>query len=232
MKKSLLPTSIVVLGIMIAFGVVLGQGITAQGFGFEKNTQVRKSADAESVTECIQSCEEMLAGWLEMNPDSKNYDLQSDKIEAKSEQCLAMNELAGFPVAKQVILASCGQQSSCVAPVDCVFRNLSGKEIAALPACTNVPPCDADPFDPNIFGVDEQGNLCDPEKQCDGSTPECVEIPLGIPINEGACGSLSFIETEDLPQCCTEEKPEIDCGLGAEWVVGFAIFPGCFILDS
>jgi len=98
----------VVAGIILAFGVVFGQGVLAQGFGFDNNIQHRKSADAESVAGCMQSCEDMVAGWLEMNPDSKNYIRQQEKIEAKSQQCLAMNELAGFPFSQEEILASCG----------------------------------------------------------------------------------------------------------------------------
>ena len=61
---------------------------------------------------------------------------------------------------------------------------------------------------------------------------ECVEIPPEIPIDEGDCGDLSFIEEANLPQCCTEDKPERNCGADAEWVVGFAISPGCFIPNS
>jgi len=214
--------------------LVFGASVVANSFGFEKNVGHRKSADTESVLGCMVSCQEMLAGWLEMNPDSKNYARQQEKIAAKAEQCLAMNELAGFPVAEQEILDSCGQQSSCVEPVDCVFRNdLSEEEIAALPACINVPPCDADPFDPNIFGIDGQGNLCDPEKQCDGSTPECHEIPPEISINEGACLDISAIDEIGIPQCCTTETPRgIDCGVDQEWVVGVAAFPVCYILGS
>ena len=206
------------------------------GFGFEKNVEHRKSADTESVLGCMESCEDMLAGWLEMNPDSKNYARQQEKIAAKAEQCLAMNELAGFPIAEQEILASCGQDShsSCVEPVDCVFRNdLSEEELAALPACTNIPPCDADPFDQNIFGIDGQGNLCAPEKHCDGSTPECLEIPPEISIDEGACLEISAIDELGIPQCCTTETPRgIDCGVDQEWVVGITIFPVCYIQGS
>lgn len=108
MKKNFLPISIIILGMMIALGVVWGQRATAEGFGFEKNTKIRKSADAESVAGCMQSCQDMLAGWQEMNPDSPNYIRQEEKIAAKAEQCLAMNELAGFPISQKEILASCG----------------------------------------------------------------------------------------------------------------------------
>lgn len=98
---------IVVLGIMIGFGILLAQG-AVWGFGFEKNSGHRKGADAESVAGCMESCEDMLAGWLEMNPESPNYTRQQEKIAAKAEQCLAMNELAGFHYSEEEILASCG----------------------------------------------------------------------------------------------------------------------------
>lgn len=111
MKKNLLSISIVVLGILIAFGVLLAQGSEApsvQAFGFEKNIQHRKSADAESVAGCMLSCQDMLAGWLDMNPDSPNYTRQEEKIEAKAQQCLGMNTLADSPFSEEEILASCG----------------------------------------------------------------------------------------------------------------------------
>ncbi|TSC77668.1 MAG: hypothetical protein G01um101424_291 [Parcubacteria group bacterium Gr01-1014_24] len=114
MPKNFLPISIVVAGIILALGVLFGQGVLAQGFGFDKNIQHRKSADAESVAGCMLSCSDMLAGWLEMNPDSKNYIRQQEKIAAKSQQCLMMNELAGFPLSPEEILASCGIAPSCI----------------------------------------------------------------------------------------------------------------------
>lgn len=222
-----------VLFILDTSVVAKGFGFEKNGFGFEKNIEHRKNADVESVSGCRTSCQEMLAGWLEMNPDSKNYDRQEKKITAKAEQCLAMNELAGFPILNNEILFSCGQESSCVKPNDCVFQSdLSGEEILALPACTNVPPCDANPFDPNIFGIDIQGNLCDPKKQCNGSTPECHELPPGTPIDQGACTNISAINELGIPQCCTTDKPrDIDCG-DQEWVVGVAAFPVCYISGS
>ena len=73
MKPLKILLSVGVLGIVVALGIVMGQGVTAQGFGFEKNIEVRKGADADSVAGCMQSCEDMLAGWLEMNPSSPNY---------------------------------------------------------------------------------------------------------------------------------------------------------------
>ena len=82
--------------------------VAGASFGFEKNAQHRKSADAEGVAGCMLSCQDMLAGWLEMNPDSKNYTRQQEKIAAKSEQCLAMNEFAGSPFSEEEILISCG----------------------------------------------------------------------------------------------------------------------------
>ena len=114
MNKSFVPVAILVLGILISFGIVFGQGVLAQGFGFEKNIDVRKSADAESVEGCMLSCQDMLAGWLEMNPSSPNYARQGEKIEAKAQQCLGMNELAGSPFSQEEILASCGIAPRCV----------------------------------------------------------------------------------------------------------------------
>jgi len=176
MKKEILSIGVVALGIMIAVGVLMVSGngaLAAKGFGFEKNIKHRGSADAESVLGCMASCEEMAAGWLEMNPDSKNYTRQQAKIEAKAEQCLAMNTLAGSPVAEEDILTSCGLGS------------------------------------------------------------RCVEIPPDISIDFGACGDVSLIAEMNLPQCCTEETPRgIDCGADAEWVVGVAAFPVCFIPNS
>lgn len=173
MKNNFLPISIVVLGIMISLGVVLGQGVTAEGFGFEKNIQHRKSADAESVAGCMLSCQDMLAGWQEMNSDSPNYTRQGKKIEAKAQQCLGMNELAGFPFSQEEILASCG---------------------LAAPRCVEV-------------------------------TPEQIHF--------GACTDTSFIKEANLPQCCTQEGPGgLDCGADAEWVVGVAAFPTCYIPGS
>lgn len=173
MKKNFLPVTILVLGIMVAFGVVLGQGVIAQGFGFEKNIDVRKSADAESVAGCMLSCQDMLAGWFEMNPDSPNYTRQGEKIEAKAQQCLAMNTLAGSPFSEEEILASCGL-----------------------------------------------------------TAPHCVEVSPEE-IHFGACADISLIGELNLPQCCTQEGPGgIDCGADAEWVVGVAAVPTCYISGS
>ncbi len=106
MSKTIWIITILLIG--IGFIYLAQNSIAGASFGFEKNANHRKSADRESVAGCIQSCEDMLAGWLEMNPDSKNYTRQGEKIEAKAEQCLAMNELAGFPYSEDEILASCG----------------------------------------------------------------------------------------------------------------------------
>ena len=118
MKRKIILLSILVSGMMVATGVLFLQGsgtsAAANGFGFEKNIEVRKGADADSVAGCMQSCENMLAGWLEMNPNSPNYTRQGEKIEAKAQQCLGMNELAGFPFSEEEILASCGLGPSCV----------------------------------------------------------------------------------------------------------------------
>lgn len=147
----------------------------ARSFGFEKNADHRKSADSESVAGCVLSCEDMLAGLHEMNPDSKNYTRQQDKIAAKAEQCLAMNELADFPYNEEEILASCG--------------------LAA---------------------------------------PRCVEIPPDGSVHSGACKNISFIEEANLPQCCSLEGGihGVDCGADAEWVVGVAAFPVCYVPNS
>ena len=172
MKKNFLPVTILILGIIIALGIVLGQGAVAQGFGFEKNIDVRKSADAESVEGCMLSCSDMLAGWLVMSPDSKNYTRQQEKIEAKAQQCLGMNELASSSFTQEEILASCG----------------------IAPRCVEV-------------------------------TPEQIHL--------GACTDTSLIGELNLPQCCTLEGPGgIDCGADAEWVVGVAAFPTCYIPGS
>ena len=114
MKPLKILLSVGVLGIVVALGIVMGQGVTAQGFGFEKNIEVRKGADADSVAGCMQSCEDMLAGWLEMNPSSPNYTRQGEKIQAKAQQCLGMNKLAGSPFTEEEILASCGLGAECV----------------------------------------------------------------------------------------------------------------------
>ena len=173
MKKNFLPAIILVFGIVVALGIVVSQGVTAQGFGFDKNIDARKSADAESVAGCMLSCSDMLAGWLEMNPNSPNYTRQGEKIEAKAQQCLGMNELAGSPFTEEEILASCGL-----------------------------------------------------------SAPHCVEVSPED-VRSGACADLSFIKETNLPQCCTLEGPGgIDCGADAEWVVGVAAFPTCYIPGS
>ena len=109
-----LLVSIVLIGAGLVY-VAQTSSVSEASFGFEKNIEARKSADAESVEGCMLSCSDMLAGWLAMNPDSKNYARQMEKIEAKAEQCLAMNELAGLPFNEEEILLSCGlgQESEC-----------------------------------------------------------------------------------------------------------------------
>ncbi len=99
------------LAVAVAAGLIYfayASTTNAASFGFEKNAAHRKSADAESVAGCMQSCKDMLAGWSQMNPDSPNYTRQKEKIEAKSQQCLAMNNLAGSPFSEAEILTSCG----------------------------------------------------------------------------------------------------------------------------
>lgn len=80
----------------------------------KKNSQHRKNADVESVAGCMQSCEDMLAGWFEMNLESKNYARQEEKIETKAEQCSTMNKLADSPYSEEEILQSCGLEPECV----------------------------------------------------------------------------------------------------------------------
>ena len=176
MKRKIILLSIIVSGMIVATGVLLVQGggtsAAANSFGFEKNINHRKSADTESVLGCMASCHEMFAGWLEMNPDSPNYTRQGEKIEAKAQQCLSMNELAGFPFSEEEILANCG----------------------IAPRCVEV-------------------------------TPEQIHF--------GACTDTSLIGELNLPQCCTSEGPGgIDCGADAEWVVGVAAVPTCYIPGS
>jgi len=172
MKFTTLLTAIMLIGVgSFYFGQT--SAVSGASFGFEKNTSERKSADVESVEGCMQSCEEMLAGWLEINPKSKNYARQREKIEAKAEQCLAMNTLAGFPFNEEDILHRCGLE------------------------------------------------------------PQCKELPPDIPVDSGACTDISLIGEMNLPQCCTTETPRgIDCGIDAEWVVGVAAFPVCYISNS
>lgn len=163
------------IAILVVGSVYFGQtgNASAASFGFDKNTKQRTNADAESVAGCMQSCEDMLVGWLEMNPNSKNYTRQQEKIEAKAQQCLAMNVLAGFPFGGEEILQSCGLGQ------------------------------------------------------------QCVELPRDIPVDSGACTDISLIGELHLPQCCVAEPPlGINCGVDAEWVVGVAAFPVCFIPNS
>ncbi len=100
-----------ILSLVIVLLTIIVLISSVWAFGFEKNIQHRKSADVGSVEGCMQSCEDMLAGWLEMNPNSKNYDTQKEKIETKAKQCLSMNELAGFPYSEEEIIQSCGMES-------------------------------------------------------------------------------------------------------------------------
>lgn len=164
--------SIVLIGAGLVY-FAQNSSVSEASFGFEKNIDVRKSADAESVAGCMQSCEDMLAGWLQMNPNSPNYTRQKDKIEAKAEQCLGMNELAGLPFSEEEILASCGLES-----------------------------------------------------------PRCVAVDEGTLLH-GVCTDPSAIEALGLPQCCTVTAPGgVNCGADAEWVVGVAAFPVCYIPGS
>lgn len=105
-KAVIFPIAALILAAVLIYAAQTN--IAGAAFGFEKNIQNRNSADAESVAGCMLSCQDMLAGWLEMNPDSNNYTRQQDKIAAKAEQCLAMNTLAGSPYSETEILTSCG----------------------------------------------------------------------------------------------------------------------------
>lgn len=170
MNKSLL-----IIALAISLGLVyFAQAIPASGnsFGFEKNIDARKGADAESVAGCMQSCKDMLAGLLEMNPNSPNYTRQQEKIQAKAQQCIAMNTLAGSPFTEAEILASCGL------------------------------------------------------------APRCVAVDEGTLLH-GVCTPLATIGELGLPQCCTVTAPGgVNCGADAEWVVGVAAFPVCYVPGS
>ena len=113
MKFTTALLAIVIIGAGLFY---LGEihAVSGASFGFEKNTAERKSADADGVAGCMQSCEDMMAGWISMNPDSKNYARQREKIEAKAAQCLAMNTLADFPFSEEDILRSCGLEPECI----------------------------------------------------------------------------------------------------------------------
>ncbi len=176
-KTVILPTVILLFAASLALLLVYvaQTSVADASFGFEKNTQQRKSADAESVAGCMLSCQDMLAGWLEMNPNSPNYTRQQEKIVAKSEQCLAMNKLAGFPYSEEEILASCGL-----------------------------------------------------------TAPSCAEVSAED-LHSGACADLSFIKEANLPQCCSLEggpSGDLLCGANAEWTVGVAAFPTCYVPNS
>ncbi len=167
--------SIVALLFAAILVYVVQTSVVGASFGFEKSVQQRKNADAEGVAGCMLSCQDMLAGWLEMNQNSPNYTRQQKKIAAKSEQCLAMNELAGFPYGKEEILASCGL-----------------------------------------------------------SAPRCVEISSEN-VHAGACANTALIKELNLPKCCAlEGGPSNDalCGADAEWTVGVAAFPVCYVSNS
>ncbi|MDA2922269.1 hypothetical protein MYX07_03305 [Patescibacteria group bacterium AH-259-L07] len=137
---SALLIAVMVIGVGLVY---FAQSSSASGtsFGFEKNIHERKSADEESVAGCMQSCEDMLAGWLEMNSDSKNYTRQRKKIEAKAEQCLAMNTLAGFPFSEEEILLSCGLGAKCEEiPPDISIHSGACKDISWIDE-VNLPQC-------------------------------------------------------------------------------------------
>ncbi|OGI61134.1 hypothetical protein A2645_01615 [Candidatus Nomurabacteria bacterium RIFCSPHIGHO2_01_FULL_39_9] len=100
----------VFLAAVVFIGFLIIQGSQSKGF-FEKNIANRKSADLDSVLGCMDSCRGMLDGLNGMNPEreSRNYLKQVAKLKDKSEQCLAMNDLAGNPIPQNDILSACGQ---------------------------------------------------------------------------------------------------------------------------
>ena len=238
MKPLKILLTVGVLGIVVALGIVLGQGVAAKDFGFEKNIDARKSADADSVAGCMLSCQDMLAGWLEMNPNSPNYTRQQAKIAAKSEQCLAMNELAGFPVSAAEILRSCGLEPVCTTDADCDDGNACTVNHCVTGGRFGEPTCitgnivtlpGEDPVQCLIGGAI---GICT-EGVCQ-LPPECVEV-TPEQVHSGACGTLSFIEESNLPQCCSLEggpSGDLQCGVEGEWVAGVAAFPVCYIPGS
>ena len=68
---------------------------------------------------------------------------------------------------------------------------------------------------------------------CEEPVPHCVEVSERE-VQSGACTDLSFIQEANLPQCCSLEGPVggLSCGDEAEWVVGVAAFPTCYIPGS
>jgi len=138
-------TILSIVALVFAVMLVYAAQTSAASFGFEKNTHNRKSADAEGVAGCMQSCQDMLAGLGEMNSDSKNYPRQQEKITAKAEQCVAMNVLvAGSPFTEADILKSCGLAAPrCVEILDgslhlgiCADVSLIGK--LGIPQCCSI----------------------------------------------------------------------------------------------
>ena len=238
MKPLKIILTAVVLGIVVALGIVLGQGVAAKDFGFEKNIDSRKGADAESVAGCMQSCEDMLAGWLEMNPSSPNYTHQGEKIQAKAQQCLGMNELAGSPFSEAEILASCGQDQ-CLTNADCNDGNSCTTNTCVLGpsrfgegnTCVTGNVVGFPPGTPVECSINGAIGICT-EGVCQ-LPPECVEV-TPEQVHSGACGTLSLIGELKLPQCCALEGPggRDYCGTDAEWVVGIAAVPTCYIPGS
>ena len=239
MKPLKIILTAVVLGIVVALGIVLGQGVAAKDFGFEKNIDSRKGADAESVAGCMQSCEDMLAGWLEMNPNSPNYTRQAEKIQAKSEQCLAMNELAGSPFSEAEILASCGQDQ-CLTDADCDDGNsctvnnciIGPSRFGQGNTCVAGNVVGFPPGTPVDCSLNGTTGVC-ADGQC-VSSPSCTQVSQED-VDSGACGPLSLISDLGLPQCCAVERGpsgDVPCGTESEWVVGVAAFPVCYIPGS
>jgi len=143
MKRKIIPLSIIILGMMVAAGILFVEGsstsVAAKGFGFEKNIEHRKSADTESVLGCMASCQEMFAGWSEMDLGSKNYARQQEKIAAKMRQCSAMNKMAGSPVNEEEIFLSCSSECHIITPEilidDGVCSDISLIDKIGIPQC-------------------------------------------------------------------------------------------------
>ena len=74
----------------------------------------------------------------------------------------------------------------------------------------------------------------EPVLVCGEEAPRCSVVSQEE-IHSGACKDFSFIQEENLPQCCSlEGQPSGDLtrGTDQEWVVGVAAFPTCYIPGS
>lgn len=78
----------------------------------------------------------------------------------------------------------------------------------------------------DIYDAQEEGK-CKPEEP-----NECVETG-DVPISSGTCKPITLINQNNLPKCCTEERPGgVNCGSNKEWVVGTAAEPLCYVVGS